>query len=72
MAGCHSSHQPPRIREDTHESGEPHQRKLNFRLRTVSHEFQLPTENLSVSNFHWTAVFADRYATLSDLSLLQS
>ena len=34
MAGCPSSHQPTRIREETLESGEPLQRKLNFRLRT--------------------------------------
>ena len=35
MAGCPSSHQPTRIREETLESGGPLQRKLNFRLRTV-------------------------------------
>ena len=34
MAGCPSSHQPTRIREETLESGGPLQRKLNFRLRT--------------------------------------
>ena len=34
MAGCPSSHQPTRIRKETLESGGPHQRKLNFRLRT--------------------------------------
>ena len=34
VAGCPSSHQPTRIREETLESGGPLQRKLNFRLRT--------------------------------------
>ena len=34
MAGCLSSHQPTRIREETLESGGPLQRELNFRLRT--------------------------------------
>ena len=34
MAGCPSSHQPTRIKEETLESGGPLQRKLNFRLRT--------------------------------------
>ena len=37
MAGCPSSHQPTRIREETLESGGPLQRKLNFRLRRYSH-----------------------------------
>ena len=36
MAGCPSSHQPTRIREETLESGGPLQRKLNFRLCTVT------------------------------------
>ena len=36
IAGCPSSHQPTRIREETLESGGPLQRKLSFRLRTVS------------------------------------
>ena len=35
MAGCPSSHQPTRIREEMLESGEPLQRKLNFRLCTL-------------------------------------
>ena len=35
MAGCPSSHQPTRIREETLESGEPLQWKLNFRLCTL-------------------------------------
>ena len=35
MAGCPSSHQPTRIREETLESGGPLQRKLNFRLHTI-------------------------------------
>ena len=35
MAGCPSSHQPTRIREETLESGGPLQQKLNFRLRTL-------------------------------------
>ena len=34
VAGCPSSHQPTRIREETLESGGPLQRKLSFRLRT--------------------------------------
>ena len=34
VAGCPSSHQPTRIREETLESGGPLQRKLNLRLRT--------------------------------------
>ena len=36
MAGCPSSHQPTRIREETLESGGPLERKLNFRLHTHS------------------------------------
>ena len=36
VAGCPSSHQPTRIREETLESGGPLQRKLNFRLCTVA------------------------------------
>ena len=34
VAGCPSSHQPTRIREETLESGGPLQRKLNFGLHT--------------------------------------
>jgi hypothetical protein len=33
VAGCPSSHQPTRIREERLESGGPLQQKLNFRLR---------------------------------------
>ena len=39
MAGCPSSHQPTKIREEMLESGGPLQRKLNFRLRT--HECEI-------------------------------
>ena len=39
MAGCPSSHQPTRIREETLESGGPLQRKLNFRLHTKACAF---------------------------------
>ena len=35
MAGCPSSHQPIRIREEMLESGGPLQRKLNFRVCTL-------------------------------------
>ena len=42
VAGCPSSHQPTRIREEMLESGGPLQRKLNFRLRTVSKLHWLP------------------------------
>ena len=39
VAGCPSSHQPTRIREETLESGGPLQRKLNFRLRTLKTQY---------------------------------
>ena len=41
MAGCPSSHQPTRIREETLESGGPLQRKLNFRLRTSNFRLRM-------------------------------
>ena len=53
MAGCPSSHQPTRIREETLESGEPLQRKLNFRLCTLyrggiyRHLYSKPSEKTS-------------------------
>ena len=48
VAGFPSSHQPTRIREETLESGEPLQRKLNFCLRTRRHVF------ICFTNVSWT------------------
>ena len=51
MAGCPSSHQPTRIREETLESGGPLQRKLNFRLRTIRDILNPPKlQNLNTKN----------------------
>ena len=45
IAGCPSSHQPTRIREDTLESGGSIEQKLNFRLRTLCVEMISPLHN---------------------------
>ena len=78
MAGCPSSHQPTRIREETLESGGPLQRKLNFclhvdQLNSAEANFNVSsslyffqiTEMLSVSIDSFTEVVTTRFLACS-------
>ena len=60
MAGCPSSHQPTRIREETLESGGPLQRKLNFCLRTI-------LKHKSMNNLITLVKYAFLYKTVNKI-----